>query len=190
MIIIKQLNFGKCKKYLQQKGMNAGHYFKAIKMKLYRKQEKVRAENTDKELPLVLVIQRVLEEIKQIAIKQISMNKYRIEKIRWVVTVQAIWEEKQKHIMMKECINAELINENTDKSFFFALEPETASLYCLINKDIDRNFFKQGEYYIVCDLGGGTGDIVAHLVCSRNHLNEIYPSCGGNFGPNEIDRLF
>lgn len=97
---------------------------------------------------------------------------------------------KQKDIMMKASINAGLINENTDKSLFFALEPEAASLYCLTNKDIDRNFFKQGEYYIVCDLGGGTGDIVAHLVGSSNHLNEIYPSRGGNFGSNEIDRLF
>ena len=70
-----------------------------------------------------------------------------------------------------------------------ALEPEAASLYCSINKDIDQNFFKKGEYYIVCDLGGGTGDIVAHLVGTNNHLNEIYPSCGGNYGSNEIDKL-
>jgi hypothetical protein len=41
----------------------------------------------------------------------------------------------------------------------------------------------------VCDLGGGTGDIVAHLVGSNNNLNEITPSCGGNFGSNEIDKL-
>ena len=47
---------------------------------------------------------------------------------------------------------------------------------------------KVGEYYIVCDLGGGTGDIVAHLVGSNNSLNEISPSCGGNFGSNEIDK--
>ena len=64
-----------------------------------------------------------------------------------------------------------------------------ASLYCSINKEIDRNHFKTGEYYIVCDLGGGTGDIVAHLVGSNNHLNEISPSCGGNFGSNEIDKF-
>ena len=37
-------------------------------------------------------------------------------------------------------------------------------------------------------LGGGTGDIVAHLVWSNNNLNEIAPSCGGNFGSNEIDK--
>ena len=100
----------------------------------------------------------------------------------------SIWNEHQKGIMMESCIGAGLINENTDKSLFFALEPEAASLYCSINKEIDRNYFKTGEYYIVCDLGGGTGDIVAHLVGSNNYLNEISPSCEGNFGSNEIDK--
>ena len=37
-------------------------------------------------------------------------------------------------------------------------------------------------------LGGGTRDIVAHLVGSNNYLNEISPSYGGNFGSNEIDK--
>ena len=90
--------------------------------------------------------------------------------------------------MMESCIGAGLINDNTDKSLFFALEPEAASLYCSINKEIDRKYFNKGEYYIICDLGGGTGDIVAHLVGTNNHLNEIHPSCGGNFGSNEIDK--
>ena len=91
--------------------------------------------------------------------------------------------------MMESCIDAGLIHRNTDKSLFFALEPEAASLYCSINKEIDRKYFNKGEYYIVCDLGGGTGDIVAHLVGSNNNLNEISPSCGGNFGSNEIDKF-
>ena len=62
-------------------------------------------------------------------------------------------------------------------------------MYCSINKEIDRQYFQNGHYYIVCDLGGGTGDIVAHLVGSNNNLNEISPSCGGNFGSNEIDKF-
>lgn len=62
----------------------------------YIESKKFRAENIDKELSLVLVIQRVLEKIKEIAIKEISSIKKRIEKIRWVVTVPAIWEENKK----------------------------------------------------------------------------------------------
>jgi len=182
-----------CVKFLKEKGLNTGHYFKGIKMELYENKSTITAKNSGKELPLKLVIQKVLEKIKEIAIKEISKNRPYLndqqEKIKWVVTVPAIWDEHQKSIMMESCIGAGLINDNTDKSLFFALEPEAASLYCSINKEIDREYFKEGEYYIVCDLGGGTGDIVAHLVGSNNKLNEIYPSCGGNYGSNEIDKL-
>jgi molecular chaperone DnaK (HSP70) len=162
-------------------------------MKLYENKNTITAKNSNKELPLSLVIQKCLEKIKEIAITQITKNRPNlanyIEKIKWVVTVPSIWEEAQKNIMMEACIGAGLVNPNNDKSLFFALEPEAASLYCSINKEIDRNSFNEGEYYIVCDLGGGTGDIVAHLVGSNNSLNEIYPSCGGKFGSNEIDNL-
>ena len=189
------LKFGTdCIKYLKEKGLNLGHYFKGIKMHLYENKSTIIATNSGKELPLKLVIQKVLERIKETAINEISKNRPYLakntEKIKWVVTVPAIWNEHQKSIMMESCLGAGLITRNTDKSLFFALEPEAASLYCSMNKEIDQNYFQKGEYYIVCDLGGGTGDIVAHLVGSNNHLNEIHPSCGGNYGSNEIDKFF
>ena len=183
---------GGCVKFLEEKGMETGHYFKGIKMLLYENKSTIIAKNSGKELPLKLVIQKVLEKVKEIAIKEISKNRpclmKETEKIRWVVTVPAIWDEHQKSIMMESCFGAGLVNQSTDRSLFFALEPEAASLYCSINKEVDQKYFKTGEYYIVCDLGGGTGDIVAHLVGSNNNLNEISPSCGGNFGSNEIDK--
>ena len=187
------LQFGvDCITFLKEKGLNTGHYFKGIKMELYENKSTIIAKNSGKELPLKLVIQKVLEKIKELAVNEISKNrpylKQQTEKIKWVVTVPAIWDEHQKSIMMESCIGAGLVNENTDKSLFFALEPEAASLYCSINKEIDREYFKEGDYYIVCDLGGGTGDIVAHLVGSNNNLNEISFSCGGNYGSNEIDK--
>ena len=181
-----------CVKYLKEKGLETGHYFKGIKMELYENKRYITSENSGKVLPLKLVIQKVLQTIKEIAIKEISKNrpylKEKTEKIKWVVTVPAIWNEHQKSVMMESCIGAGLVSDKTDKSLFFALEPEAASLYCSINKEIDRKYFRKGEYYIVCDLGGGTGDIVAHLVGYNNSLNEIFPSCGGNYGSNEIDK--
>ena len=179
-----------CIQYLKEKGLDCGHYFKGIKMYLYENKSTIKAHNSGKELPVKLVIQKVLEKIKELAITEISQNRPHLtqDKIKWVVTVPAIWNEHQKSVMMEACKGAGLINDNTDKSLFFALEPEAASLYCSTNKEIDQNYFKTGEYYIVCDLGGGTGDIVAHLVGSNNNLNEIHPSCGGNFGSNEIDK--
>ena len=92
--------------------------------------------------------------------------------------------------MMEACINAGLIKEEDDKSLFFALEPEAASYYCLKNKSIDQNLMKEGNYYIVCDLGGGTGDIVTHLIGVNKNVNEICPPNGGKFGSNQINKMF
>ena len=145
-----QFGFG-CTQYLKQKGFETGHYFKRIKMNLYENKNTIKANNSGKELPLKLVIQRVLEAIKEIAIKEIAKNRPYLEKetnkIKWVVTVPAIWTEKQKNVMMEACMEARLINQNDDKSLFFALEPEAASLYCSINKEIERKYFQEGEYY-------------------------------------------
>ena len=179
-----------CKQYLKEKGLKAGHYFKDIKMKLYKKERFIKSSNSEKILPLKLVIQKVLEKIKELCMEELKKlwNKINESSIKWVVTVPAIWEDFQKNIMMEACINASLINENTDKSLFFALEPEAASLYCSRNKDIKQEYLMKGKYYIICDLGGGTGDIVTHLVGNNKNLEEINSACGGNYGSNEIDK--
>ena len=57
---------------------------------------------------------------------------------------------------MEACENAGIVSEKVDKSLFFALEPEAASLYCYRNDSISEDHIKKGEYYIICNLGGGT----------------------------------
>lgn len=44
-------------------------------------------------------------------------------------------------------------------------------MYYSVGKENDRKYFEKGSYYIVCDLGGGTGDIIVHLVGSSNKLD-------------------
>ena len=61
------LAFGsKCKQYLKEKGLNAGHYFKEIKMHLYRKEKLIKSSNSNKTLPIIEVIQKILEKLKSI----------------------------------------------------------------------------------------------------------------------------
>ena len=185
------LQFGaNCKQYLKEKGLKAGHYFKGIKMHLYSKKTSILSSNTGKLLPLKLVIQKVLEKLKDLAIEELKKSWKNIneDKIKWVVTVPAIWENFQKGIMIEACQKAGLINEKTDQSLFFALEPEAASLYCSRNKNIKQEYLMEGNYYIICDLGGGTGDIVTHLIGNNKNLEEISPSCGGDYGSNQIDK--
>ena len=184
------VKFGKeCSDYIKKKGFEVGHYFKDIKMNLYEKKKEIQAKNSGKILPLTLVIQRVLEKLRDLAIGEIKKNRPNEQNnIKYVVTVPAIWEEFQKNIMMEACIKAGLIKEEDDKSLFFALEPEAASYYCLNNKSIEKNLMKEGDYYIVCDLGGGTGDIVTHLIGANKNVNEVCSPNGGNFGSNEINK--
>ena len=185
------LQFGAtCKQYLKEKGLKVGHYFKAIKMHLYSKNSYITASNSGKSFPLVIVIEKVLLKLKELCLEELIKLRKNIKEsnIKWVVTVPAIWEDFQKGIMMQACIKSGLVDENTDKSLFFALEPEAASLYCSRNKNINQNYLKEGNYYIICDLGGGTGDIVTHKVGSNQTLEEIKVSCGGDYGSNEIDK--
>jgi hypothetical protein len=185
------LQFGyKCKQYLKEKGTEAGHYFKDIKMHLYKKESTIKSSNSDKSLPLKIVIQKVLEKLRDICLDQIMKSWKDVQEscVKWVVTVPAIWGDSEKSIMMNACIDAGLVNQTDDKSLFFALEPEAASLYCYKDDSLKNNIIKKGDYYIICDLGGGTGDIVTHLVGNNNSLEEIEPSCGGNYGSNEIDK--
>jgi len=186
------IRFGaECKEYMKSRGLKVGHYFKEIKMNLYEKKTEIQAKNSEKILPLKLVIERILEKLKGMAIGEIKKHRPSVQNnIKYVVTVPAIWEEFQKNIMMEACINAGLIGEDDDKSLFFALEPEAASYYCLNNKSIDQNLMKVGDYYIICDLGGGTGDIVTHLIGVNKNLNEICPPNGGKLGSNEINKIF
>ena len=102
-IILDDKNFiiqfgAECKQYLKEKGINVGHYFKDIKIQLYNKNKFIKAKNSGKELPLKLVIQKILEKLKELAINEIKSKKPLISesKIKWVVTVPAIWEENEK----------------------------------------------------------------------------------------------
>ena len=92
---------------------------------------------------------------------------------------------------MKASEKAGLVNENTNRLNFFALEPEAASLYCsqdLKERIINEDYIKPGKIYIICDLGGGTGDIVTHEKSLFNNIYEKYPPIGGNYGSDEIDK--
>lgn len=90
--------------------------------------------------------------------------------------------------MIKACEKAKLFNKNTNKGTFFALEPEAASLYCSQNEAVDPNYIMPGKIYIICDLGGITGDIVTHTKTNDNKITEKYQAIGGPYGSDEIDK--
>jgi len=183
----------KCNNYIDgHQLMNGELYFKRIKMNLYYNIFFIKPENDSRVYPIVDVIAKIFEYIKEEVLKTIHYNKpnLREEQIKWVVTVPAIWNLVQKGIMIQACEKAGLFNQYTDRSNFLALEPEAASLYCLKDKFIDPNYIKPGKSYIICDLGGGTGDIVTHYNKKNDCIDEKYYPIGGPYGSDEIDKDF
>ena len=181
----------KCNSYIDgHQLINGELYFKRIKMNLYYNEYYIKPENDLKSYPLVDIITKIFEYIKEEVLKAIHDNRPKIteEQIKWVVTVPAIWNCTQKGIMITACEKAGLFNQNTDRTNFLALEPEAASLYCSKDKSIDQDYIKPGKSYIICDLGGGTGDIVTHYKKENDCINEKYYPIGGPYGSDEIDK--
>ena len=100
--------------------------------------------------------------------------------------------------MINASINAGLIDNNTDKSLFLALEPEVAGIYYYtISQEIlsfKSSHIKEGKPYIICDIGAGTVDICTHRKININNINseliEEYPPIGGDYGGQKINEEF
>lgn len=162
-------------------------------MNIYHNYSHIRPENNAKYFPLIDINTKIFEYIKKDVINSIHENKPSITKdqIKWIVTVPSIWNLHQKGIMIMSSEKAGLFNKYTDRGNFLALEPEVASLNCSYDMSIDQNYLMSGKTYIVCDLGGGTGDIVTHHRTMGNKIIEKYHPVGGPYGSEEIEnRIF
>jgi hypothetical protein len=51
-------------------------------------------------------------------------------KIRWVLTVPALWSEEHKHFMRKAAVEAKIIEDLNCSNLLLCLEPEGASIQC------------------------------------------------------------
>ena len=184
----------KVKEYIKKgKLKNNDHYYKEIKMNLYNNIYKIKSVNDNKEIDIEELISIILKYLKEHAIKSIKEENNDLEindNIKWILTVPAIWDEKNKNIMMRAAKKAGILNED-NINLFFALEPESASLYCLKELHIKDDLLHAP--YIVCDLGAGTADIVCHERVFIEEEERIIEKCtpkGGPFGSDEINKQF
>ena len=85
-----------------------------------------------RELDLMLVISESLRFISDKAIEKLTeqVGKIQKNKIRWVLTVPALWTEDQKQFMRKAALKAGIINELSSANLLLCLEPEGASIQC------------------------------------------------------------
>ncbi len=125
------------------------------------------------------------------------MGKVVSTKIRWVLTVPALWSEEHKHFMRKAAVEAGIIEDlNNSSNLLLCLEPEGASIQCREDSEESlKNQMIKGTTVMVLDCGGGTVDITIHkLTCNPDEkflCEELLPSSGGcEWGSKYVDLYF
>ena len=184
-------------------------YFREFKMVLIGLNTGVpliKAQNVDVSLPVDLVFGRVIRYISDRAKGFIiaRVPGYDLSKIKWVITVPAIWTPMAKNVMVNAATDPDkggLPRENLN----LALEPEAAAMTC-ITDGVGIQGLKVGSQYAVVDCGGGTLDITIHMVskiedkygkevmsvASRDEVKkitvkEVQEPVGGPFGSKYVN---
>lgn len=151
-----------------------------------------------REMPLMKVISETLKFIADKAVQKLTEQVGKIipTKIRWVLTVPALWSEEHKQFMRQACLEAGIISEINSAQLLLCLEPEGASIQC--REDSEEALKKQlvkPKVVMVLDCGGGTVDITVHrLLCNEGEkflCEELLPSSGGcEWGAKFVDQYF
>ena len=149
-------------------------------------------------LPLMEVIKHTLKYISNQALQKLQeqVGKVVPAKIRWVLTVPALWSEEHKLFMRKAALSAGIIENVNSQNLLLCLEPEGASIQC--REDAEKSVREQmikNSIGMVLDCGGGTVDITVHkLLCEVDEkfiCNELIPSSGGcEWGSKYVDIYF
>jgi molecular chaperone DnaK (HSP70) len=151
-----------------------------------------------REMPLMNVISETLRYISEKALGKLNeqIGKVIKSKIKWVLTVPALWSEEHKHFMRKACVDAGIVESLESPNLLLCLEPEGASIS--VREDSEETVKEQmtkGRVVMVLDCGGGTVDITVHkLQCDpgeRFLCEELLPSSGGSqWGSKFVDQYF
>lgn len=106
------------------------------------------------------------------------------ERIFWVITVPAIWDEMSKEIM-KYCAK-----QSGMKYFALGLEPIVSTFYVLNTQGKDFNLRRRNQL-LVLDCGGGTIDAACIEITSENNdLSELHYGDGILTGGLKVDQEY
>ena len=172
--------------------------FQNYKISLYHMQSE--ANSIDgRSMPLITVISETLKFISECALNKLSEQvgeTLHKEKIRWILTVPALWNEEHKLFMRKAAVKAGIINDENSFNLLLCLEPEGASIQ--VREDSEEALKKKitkGSIIVVLDCGGGTVDITINkMLCEPDEKflsNEVLSSTGGcEWGSKYVDQNF
>ncbi len=118
-------------------------------------------------------------------------------RIRWCLTIPAIWDDAAKQLMEQAAQKAGIAGERkwNAEHFIFALEPEAAAIYCLYVADKELGIVENQSTMMIIDCGGGTVDLTVHEIIRDGvdkGLREVVPGSGAaeGHGGKDVDRNF
>ena len=106
-------------------------------MYLYQDKSEIPDNCSKGKYNLTKVISKFLEKIRDIAIEELKSKRLSfqsinarelIEKIKWILSVPAIWSDKSKTCMLEAAKLAKLIKEEDDPSNFFCFGTRSCCL--------------------------------------------------------------
>jgi molecular chaperone DnaK (HSP70) len=177
---------------------NTALLFQNYKISLYHMQSEANSMD-GRSMPLMTVISETLKYIAKCALNKLSEQvgeTLHEEKIRWVLTVPALWNEEHKLFMRKAAVKAGIIQDENSFNLLLCLEPEGASIQ--VREDSEEALKKKitkGSIIVVLDCGGGTVDITINkMLCDPDEKflsNEVLSSTGGcEWGSKYVDANF
>ncbi len=177
---------------------NTALLFQNYKISLYHMQSEANSMD-GRSMPLITVISETLKYISNCALNKLSEQvgeTLHKEKIRWILTVPALWNEEHKLFMRKAAVRAGIINDENSFNLLLCLEPEGASIQ--VREDSEetlKNKITKNSIIVVLDCGGGTVDITINkMLCEPNEKflsNEVLSSTGGcEWGSKYVDENF
>ncbi|ELU08606.1 hypothetical protein CAPTEDRAFT_151163 [Capitella teleta] len=179
-----------------------------FKMQLMHGEELSRVSKTraidGRDLPLIKIFTMTIKYLKDHLRESMARSSSRHvdpSKIRWVITVPAIWSDAAKQFTREAAYEAGVGSRSRPKQLIIALEPEVAGLYCA-SKDMDQ--FVQtsttprsksqalgvGAEYLVMDCGGGTLDTTSYKIETNKTLKQTYQATGSDLGGTKVDDAF
>lgn len=150
---------------------------------------------------IVDLISDYLREIRLVALQDVKnhtgSSEFDETKIRWCLTIPAIWDDAAKQLMEQAAQKAGILKDGDWDAgrFMFALEPEAAAVYCLYVADKELGIIEDRSTMMLVDCGGGTVDLTVHEIIREGRekgLREIVPGSGAadGHGAKDVDKNF
>ncbi len=149
---------------------------------------------------IVDLIADYLRELRLTALNDVKSHigaEINESRIRWCLTIPAIWDDAAKQLMEQAAQKAGIAGERkwNPEHFIFALEPEAAAIYCLYVADKELGIVENESTMMIIDCGGGTVDLTVHEIIRDGvdkGLREVVPGSGAaeGHGGKDVDKNF